>query len=115
MQNEGNVDEVAWRKQHRYLTLVADHIRGQIVWGHEGRDATTTERFFKQIGRSRSKAIEVISLDMGPGYAKAARQHAPRATIAIDPFHVTALGNRALDEWSGGRGRCSPRLPRIPA
>lgn len=95
---EIGIDEVSWRKQHRYLTLVADHIRGQIVWGHEGRDSQTADRFFKQIGASRSHAIEVISLDMGPGYAKSAREHAPQATIAIDPYHVVALGNRALDD-----------------
>jgi transposase len=40
----------------------------------------------------------VISLDMGPGYARSAREHAPQATIAIDPFHVVALANRALDD-----------------
>jgi len=95
---EIGIDEVSWRKQHRYLTLVADHIRGQIVWGHEGRDAATADRFFKEIGKPRSHAIEVISLDMGPGYAKSAREHAPQATIAIDPYHVVALGNRALDD-----------------
>ena len=90
--------DVSWRKQHRYLTLVADHIRGQIVWGHEGRDAKTAGRFFKEIGADRAHAIEVVSMDMGPGYAKATREHAPQATIAIDPFHVVALGNRALDD-----------------
>jgi transposase len=95
---EIGIDEVSWRKQHRYLTLVADHIRGQIVWGHEGRDAATAERFFKQIGKSRAHAIEVISLDMGPGYASSAREHPPQAILAIDPYHVVALGNRALDE-----------------
>src|SRR5664279_2644129 len=95
---EIGVDEVSWKRQHNYLTLVADHIRGQIVWGHEGSDAATAGRFFKQIGKSRSHAIEVISLDMGPGYAKAAREHAPQAVIAIDPYHVVALGNRALDD-----------------
>jgi transposase len=95
---EIGIDEVSWRKQHRYLTLVADHIRGQIVWGHEGRDAATADRFFNEIGKSRSHAIEVISLDMGPGYAKSAREHAPQAILAIDPYHVVALANRALDE-----------------
>ncbi len=95
---EIGIDEVSWKRQHNYLTLVADHIRGQIVWGHEGNDAKTAGRFFQEIGRSRSHAIEVISLDMGPGYAKAAAQHAPQATIAIDPYHVVALANRALDE-----------------
>ena len=92
------IDEVSWKRQHNYLTLVADHIRGQIVWGTEGNNQAAADRFFKQIGKSRSHAIEVISLDMGPGYAKSAREHAPQAIIAIDPFHVVALANRALDE-----------------
>ncbi len=95
---EIGIDELSWRKQHRYLTLVADHIRGQIVWGHEGHDAATADRFFAELGTPRAEAIEVISLDMGPGYAKSAREHAPNAIIAIDPYHVVALANRALDD-----------------
>jgi transposase len=95
---EIGIDEVSWKRQHNYLTLVADHIRSQIVWGTEGNDSKAANRFFRQIGKSRSHAIEVISLDMGPGYAKSAREHAPRAIIAIDPFHVVALANRALDD-----------------
>jgi transposase len=95
---EIGIDEVSWRRQHRYLTLVADHIRGQIVWGTEGNSQAAADRFFTELGPSRSHAIEVISLDMGPGYAKSAREHAPNAIIAIDPYHVVALGNRALDE-----------------
>ncbi len=35
---------------------------------------------------------------MGPGYAKSAREHCPRATICIDNFHVAKLGSEALDE-----------------
>jgi transposase len=95
---EIGIDEVSWRKQHRYLTLVADHIRGQIVWGAEGADAATASRFYEQIGADRAHAVEVVSMDMGPGYAKATREHAPQAIIAIDPFHVVALANRALDD-----------------
>jgi transposase len=68
------------------------------VWGAEGNSQAAADRFFKDLGKSRSRAVEVISLDMGPGYAKATRQHAPQAIIAIDPYHVVALGNRALDE-----------------
>ena len=99
---EIGIDEVSWRRAHRYLTLVADHIRGQIVWGTEGNDSGAADRFFKELGISRSHAIEVISLDMGPGYAKSAREHAPQAIIAIDPYHVVALANRALDEVRRG-------------
>ncbi len=31
------IDEVSWRKAHRYLTLVCDHQRRKVVWGHRGR------------------------------------------------------------------------------
>jgi transposase len=37
-------------------------------------------------------------MDMGPGYAKSVREHAPQAVICIDPFHIVALANQALDE-----------------
>ena len=37
-------------------------------------------------------------MDMGPGYAKSAREHAPQAVICIDTYHVIALANKALDE-----------------
>ena len=33
----------SWKRQHNYLTLVADHIRGQIVWGTKGNDSSTAE------------------------------------------------------------------------
>jgi len=46
----------------------------------------------------RAGELRAISLDMGPGYAKSAREHAPQAVICIDPFHVVKLGNEALDE-----------------
>jgi transposase len=36
---EIGIDEVSWRKGHRYVTLVCDHQRGQIVWGAEGASA----------------------------------------------------------------------------
>lgn len=34
------VDEIAYRSQHRYITVVADHDRdGAVVWAKEGKDA----------------------------------------------------------------------------
>jgi transposase len=50
----------------------------------------------------RAAQLEAISLDMGPGYALSARRHAPQAVICIDPYHVVALANRALDEVRRG-------------
>jgi transposase len=94
------IDEVSWRRQHRYLTLVTDHRRRCVVWGTEGSGQEAADRFFDALGTARSAAIEAISLDMGPGYAKSARAagHAPQATICIDNYHVVQLATKALDE-----------------
>ena len=97
---EIGIDEVSWRRQHRYLTLVTDHQRGCVVWGSEGTGQAAGDEFFAELGRDRAGQLEAISLDMGPGYAKSARKpdHAPQATLCIDNFHVVALATKALDE-----------------
>lgn len=94
------VDEISWRKHHKYLTLVVDHDRGCVVWGHKGRDSATLDRFFDDLGPQRSAAIQAVSLDLGPAYIKSvqAQDHAPQAIICADPFHVVKLVGDALDE-----------------
>lgn len=94
------VDEISWRKHHKYLTLVVDHDRGCVVWGAKGRDSATLDRFFDELGPQRSAAIEAVSLDLGPAYIKSvqAEGHAPQAIICADPFHVVKLVGDALDE-----------------
>lgn len=74
------VDEISWRKHHKYLKLVVDHDRAKVVWGREGRDAATLDDFFDELGPQRSAQIEPVSLDLGPAYLKSVRAdgHAPR-------------------------------------
>jgi transposase len=76
------VDEVSWRRHHRYLTLVADHTGKKIVWGSPGKDTA---------------ALEAASMDMGPAFAKSVATHAPTAVRCIDPFHAVKLVTDALD------------------
>ena len=66
--------------------------------GHRGQRLGRGRPVLYRARQGADGAIEVISLDMGPGYAKSAREHAPQAIIAIDPDHVVALANRALDD-----------------
>lgn len=92
------VDEVAYRKQHHYLKLVADHDSSTIVWADEGRDAATLTRFFDELGPQRAAGLQAISTDMSAAYLNAIRDHHDvDATVCIDPFHVAQLGNKALD------------------
>jgi transposase len=92
------MDEVSWRKGHRYLTVVADHDRdGAVVWAGEGRSAATVASFFSELGAERAAKLEAVSCDMSAGYLKAIGSHAPDARVAIDPFHVVKLANEAID------------------
>jgi len=94
------VDEISWRKHHRYLTLVVDHDRGVVVWGAKGRDSVTLDGFFEELGPQRCEAIKAVSLDLGPAFIKSVTTdgHAPNAVICADPFHVVKLVGDALDE-----------------
>jgi transposase len=93
------VDDVSYRKGHRYLTLVADHDRdGHVVWAGEGRSAATLAAFFDELGPAGTAQLRAISCDMGAGYLKAIEARAAHADVCLDPFHVIKLANAALDE-----------------
>lgn len=91
------VDEVSWRRHHRYLTLITDHTGKKIIWGAPGKDAATMDAFFDELGAQRAAQLEAVSMDMGAAFNKSAREHAPNAVICIDPFHVVAIVGAALD------------------
>jgi len=104
------VDEVSWRKGHRYLTVVADHDRnGAVVWAKEGRDAKTLEAFYVELGEERCAQLEAVSLDMGGAYKKATDARAAHTRQCVDPFHVVKAANEAVDKtrrwaWNVHRG-----------
>lgn len=92
------VDEIAYRKGHRYLTLVTDHDTGRIIWSGEGRSTNTLLAFFKEIGKEACARVEVVTLDMCQAYIKAVEDRLPNAQIVYDRFHVQGLVSAALDE-----------------
>lgn len=109
------IDEVSYRRGHRYLTLVVDHDSGRVIWASPGaRAKDSLDGFLDALGPERAAAIEAVSLDMAPGYNQAISERLPQAEICIDPFHVVKLTNRALDlvrraEWNRqGRSRSRP-------
>ena len=103
------VDEVSYRKGHRYLTVVADHDReGAVVWMKEGRKASTLEAFYEELGEKRCAKLEAVSLDMGEAYRTATDAKAPGARQCVDPFHVVKAANEAIDKarrWAWNQAR----------
>lgn len=93
-----SVDELSYRKGHRYLTLVADLETGGIIWSKEGRSEATLTAFFEEIGEDACAAIRHAAIDMSAGYENAIKKCLPNATLVFDRFHVQQLASKAVDE-----------------
>ena len=91
------VDEISYRRHHRYLTSVADHATGAIVWCSPGRNSATLQAFFDELGAAKD-SIRAVSIDMSGEYERAIREAIPDAEICFDPFHVCRLASRATDQ-----------------
>jgi transposase len=96
------VDEISFRKRHRYLTVVTDHDRGRVVWVAEGKSSAVLKNFFTEIGREACERIEVVTMDMSAAYRKAVTEAVPNAQIVFDHFHLANLANEALNEVRRG-------------
>jgi transposase len=66
------------RRGQRYLTNVADHASGRIIWSSPGRNAQTLQQFFDLLGE-RKYSIRAVSIDMSGGYERAVRAASPDA------------------------------------
>lgn len=92
------VDELSFRKGHRYLTIVYDLGSGRVLWSKEGRSKATLEAFFQEIGPDACARIRHAAIDMFEAYAQAIAQWLPNATLIYDRFHVQQLASKAVDE-----------------
>jgi len=92
------VDEVSYASEHRFLTCVANHHSGGVVWAAPGRNAATLQAFFDELNDEQKASIQAVSIDMSAGYEKAIRAAVPDAAVAFDPFHVVQLGGKATDQ-----------------
>jgi transposase len=102
------VDEISYRRGHKYLTIVANHDNGHVVWVGQDRTKESFEAFFTALGPARTAQVEAITLDASSIYLPVARQQAPQATLCLDPFHVIKWCNEALEHMFGQH---TPDLP----
>ena len=74
---EISIDEVAWRKGHKYLTLIGDHRDGCVVWGTEGKGQAAADQLFDALdpppteppaptGTSSWQTVPAIMVPFGP-------------------------------------------------
>jgi len=92
-----SVDEVSYRKYHRYLTNVIDTDRKLVIWNQKGRKAEVLDQYYEGIGEENCQKIESVALDGARTYIASTNKHAVNALVVYDRFHATQKINQVLD------------------
>jgi transposase len=105
------IDEISYKRGHKYLVIVVDHDTGQLVWAAAGRSRATVHAFFGALGPERCAQLTHVSADGAAWIAGPVRQRAPQAVLCADPFHVVGWATEALDEVRRGVWRAARQVP----
>lgn len=92
------IDEISYRRHHRYLTIVIDHDQERVIWAGEGKSADTLNEFFDELTDQQLASIQFVSIDMAQAYINAVEDNLPDATIVFDRFHIARLAQDRVDE-----------------
>jgi transposase len=91
------LDEISYKKGHRYLTIAVDHDTGRLIWAAVGKSKQTLEGFFDLVGEERCKQIRLVSADAAEWIADVVHDRCENATLCTDGFHVVQWATDALD------------------
>lgn len=91
------IDEISYKKNHKYLTIVVDHDTGRLAWAAPGNDKVTLQQFFELLGPARCTEITHVSADAAAWIARVVEHYCPDAVRCADPFHVVKWATDALD------------------
>ena len=103
-----SVDEVSYRKYHRYITNVIDVDKKVVVWNGKGRKAEVLNSYYESVGVEKCEEIESVALDGARTYIASSVKYAVRALIVYDKFHITSKINKAIDsvrKWELNKAR----------
>jgi transposase len=94
------VDEKAFRKGHKYLTVVNDLVRGRVLYVAEDRKQESLDGFWGTLTEAQKEGIEAVAMDMWDPYVNSVREHVADADqkIVFDKFHVAQHLGQAVDE-----------------
>lgn len=97
------VDEVAYAKGQKYLTLVYQLDAGnrRLLHVSQGRSAKSLLRFFrmlKKAGVDYAGTIRFVCSDMWAAYLKVIAKKLPGALHILDRYHIVANLGKALDQ-----------------
>lgn len=102
------IDEISYKRGHKYLTVVVDHDTGRLLWAGVGRDKATLDKFFALLGVERCAQLTHVSADGASWITNSLKTNCSQAVQCADPFHVVAWATEALDKlrrqaWNDAR------------
>lgn len=93
------VDEKAFRKGHRYATLVNDLIDNRVLYVAEERREASLDGFWPTLSEEQRQSIQAVAMDMWEPYENSIRAHLSDADekIVYDKFHVAKHLGEGVD------------------
>ena len=93
------IDEIAWKRGHKYLTLVYQIDAGckRLLWIGNQRKVKTLLGFFRCFGAERSASLAFVCSDMWRPYLKVIAKKAGQAVHVLDRFHIMMHMSKAID------------------
>ena len=85
------IDDFAWRRNHRYGTIVCDLERRRPVALLPDRERATAEAWL-----AGHQSIAIVARDRGGGYGEAIAKALPHATQVADRWHLMQNASRAF-------------------
>jgi transposase len=74
----------------------------RLLWIGPDRTAKTLLRFFRFLGKDRTKKLKFVCSDMWQAYLKVIAKKAPKAIHVLDRFHVMQKMSKAIDKVRAG-------------
>ena len=108
------VDETSSKRGHNYVTLFVDLSVSKVLFATEGKDASTVERFSKDLVAHKGDPASITEFcsDMSPAFIKGVTDNFADAQLTFDKFHIMQLINHAVDEVRRQEQKDRPELQR---
>jgi transposase len=93
------VDEKAFRKGHRYHTIVCDLERATVEFVADDRKTESLAGYYAQLADAQKIALHAVAMDMWEPYIGATRKGLPDGDtkIVFDRFHIMRDMTKAVD------------------
>jgi transposase len=91
------IDETSYKKGHKYMTVIVNHVTGKLIWAAKGHGKTVLRGFFESLTREQRESIKHVTADGASWIADCVKEYCPNAERCIDPFHVVGWATEALD------------------